>query len=54
MPEYWLSLTRIFLCFYDQPLNESLSNRTESVQLKAALAIKEDIQESSPEKLYQK
>ena len=29
---------------YDQPLNESLSNRTESVQFKAALAITGPIQ----------
>ena len=38
---------------YDQPLNESLSNRIESVQYKAALAITGAIQGSSQKKLYQ-
>ena len=38
---------------YDQPLNESLSNRIESVQYKAALAITGAIQGSSRKKLYQ-
>ena len=38
---------------YDQPLNESLSNRIESVQYKAALAIIGAIQGSSRKKLYQ-
>ena len=38
---------------YDQPLNESLSNRIESVQYKAALAITGAIQGSSRNKLYQ-
>ena len=38
---------------YDQPLNESPSNRIESVQYKAALAITEAIQESSRKNLYQ-
>ena len=37
---------------YDQPLNESLSNRIESVQYKAALAITGVMQGSSREKLY--
>ena len=39
---------------YDQPLNESLSNRTDFVQYKAALAITGAIQGSSRKKLYQK
>ena len=38
---------------YDRPLNESLSNRIESVQNKAALAITRAIQGSSRKKLYQ-
>ena len=38
---------------YDQPLNESLSNRIKSVQYKAALAITGTIQGSSRKKLYQ-
>ena len=38
---------------YDQPLNESLSSRIESVQYKAALAITGAIQGSSRKKLYQ-
>ena len=38
---------------YDQPLNESLSNRIESVQYKTALAITGVIQESSRNKSYQ-
>ena len=38
---------------YDQPLNESLSNKIESVQYKAALAITGAIQGSSRKKLYQ-
>ena len=38
---------------YDQPLNESLSNRTDFVQYKAALAITGAIQGSSRKKLYQ-
>ena len=38
---------------YDQPLNESLSNRTESVQHKTALAVTGAMQGSSREKLYQ-
>ena len=38
---------------YDQFLNESLSNRIESVQYKAALAITGAIQGSSRKKLYQ-
>ena len=38
---------------YDQPPNESLSNRTESVQYKTALAITGAIQGSSRKKLYQ-
>ena len=38
---------------YDQPLNESFSNRIESFQYKAALAITGTIQRSSREKLYQ-
>ena len=38
---------------YHQPLNESLSNWTESVQYKAALAITGAIQGSPREKLYQ-
>ena len=36
---------------YDQPLNESLSNRIESVQYKAALAITGAIQGSSQKKI---
>ena len=39
---------------YDQPLNESLFSRIESVQYKVALAITGAIQGSSREKLYQK
>ena len=39
---------------YDQPLNESLSNRIKSVQYKAALAITGAIEGSSRIKLYQK
>ena len=39
---------------YDQPLNESLSNRIDTVYFKAALAITGAIQGSSQEKLYQK
>ena len=39
---------------YDQPLNESLSNRIESVQYKAALAITGGIQRSSREKYQQR
>ena len=35
---------------YSQPLNESLSNRIESLQTKAAWAITEDIQGPSPKK----
>ena len=38
---------------YDQPLNESLSNRIESVKYKAALAITGAIQGPSRKKLYQ-
>ena len=38
---------------YDQPLNESLSNKIESVQYKAALAITGAIQGSSQKKLFQ-
>ena len=38
---------------YDQPHNESLSNRIESVQYKAVLAMTGAIQGSSREKLYQ-
>ena len=38
---------------YDQPLNESLSNRLESVQYKAALAVKRAKQGSSSKKLCQ-
>ena len=38
---------------YDQPLNESPSNRIESVQYKAALAITEAIQGSSRKNLYE-
>ena len=38
---------------YDQPLNESLSKRIESVQYKTALAITGAMQGSSREKLYQ-
>ena len=38
---------------YNQPLNESLSNRIESVQYKAALTMTGAIQGSSHEKLYQ-
>ena len=37
---------------YDQLLNESLSNRIDSVQYKAASAIAKAIQGSSREKLY--
>ena len=37
----------------DQPLNESLSNRIESVQYKTALEMTGAIQGSSPKKLYQ-
>ena len=36
---------------YDQPLNESLSNKIESVQYKAVLAITEAIQGSSRKKI---
>ena len=38
---------------YDQPHNESLTNRIESVQYKAVLAMTGTIQGSSREKLYQ-
>ena len=38
---------------HDQPLNQSLSNRKESVQYKAALAITRVMQGSSREELYQ-
>ena len=38
---------------YDQPLNEPLSNRIQSVQYKAALAITEAIQGLSRKKIYQ-
>ena len=38
---------------YDQPLNESLFNRTESIQYNAALAISLATQGSFREKLYQ-
>ena len=41
------------ILIYNQPLNESLSNRIESVQYKAALAITGAIQGSSQKKLYQ-
>ena len=37
----------------DQPLNESLSNRIESVQYKTALEMTGAIQGSSQKKLYQ-
>ena len=37
----------------DQPLNESLSNRIESVQYKAALAITKALQGPTREKLYE-
>ena len=37
---------------YDQPLNESLFNRTESIQYNAALAISLATQGSFREKLY--
>ena len=42
-----------FDVFYDQPLNESLSNRIESVQCKTILPITKAIQGSSRGKLYQ-
>ena len=38
---------------YDQPLNEYLSNRIESVQYKAVLAIAGAIKRSSRKKIYQ-
>ena len=38
---------------HDQPLNESLSNRIESAQYKAALPVTGAIQGSFREKLYQ-
>ena len=38
---------------YDQPQNESICNKIESVQYKAALAITGAIQGTSREKIYQ-
>ena len=53
----YISFTRPHLGYgdvvYDQPLNESLFSRIESVQYKVALAITGAIQGSSREKLYQ-
>ena len=57
LPTIYKSFIRPYLDYgdviYDQPFNESLSNRTESVQYKAALAITGAIQGSSRKKLYQ-
>ena len=57
----WLTIYKSFIRLHldygdvicDQPLNESLSNRIESVQYKAALTITGAIQGSSRKKLYQ-